>query len=51
MPFCSTRCRQIDLGRWFNEEFGFPVESNPMDELTEEDDGHQSDTSWDSRRN
>ena len=26
MPFCSTRCKQIDLGRWFDEEFGLPVE-------------------------
>ncbi len=24
LPFCSTRCRQIDLGRWFNEEYGVP---------------------------
>ncbi len=28
MPFCSERCRQIDLGRWFNEEFGLPHESS-----------------------
>ena len=20
-PFCSERCRLIDLGRWFNEEY------------------------------
>lgn len=20
-PFCSARCRQIDLGRWLNEEY------------------------------
>jgi endogenous inhibitor of DNA gyrase (YacG/DUF329 family) len=30
MPFCSVRCRQIDLGRWFNEEIGLPVD--PDDE-------------------
>ena len=23
-PFCSPRCKQIDLGRWFNEEFRIP---------------------------
>ncbi len=26
MPFCSTRCQQVDLGRWMNEEYGLPVE-------------------------
>ena len=25
-PFCSDRCRSVDLGRWFNEEFAVPVE-------------------------
>lgn len=24
MPFCSERCRQVDLGKWFNEEYGVP---------------------------
>lgn len=24
LPFCSERCQQIDLGRWFNEEHGVP---------------------------
>ena len=27
MPFCSQRCQQVDLGRWLNEQYGFPVES------------------------
>ncbi len=22
-PFCSERCRLIDLGRWFDEDFKF----------------------------
>jgi endogenous inhibitor of DNA gyrase (YacG/DUF329 family) len=26
MPFCSPRCRQIDLGRWLREEVSMPVE-------------------------
>ncbi len=30
MPFCSERCRLIDLGRWLNEEHHLPVE--PEDE-------------------
>lgn len=27
-PFCSDRCRLIDLGRWANEEFRIPVGSD-----------------------
>ena len=23
-PFCSLRCRQIDLGRWLNDEYRIP---------------------------
>lgn len=26
LPFCSDRCRQIDLGRWLDERHGLPVE-------------------------
>ena len=25
VPFCSERCRFVDLGRWFREERGLPV--------------------------
>jgi len=25
-PFCSERCRQVDLGRWLNEEYRLPAE-------------------------
>jgi len=31
MPFCSERCRQIDLGRWLREVYSVPVERNPDD--------------------
>jgi endogenous inhibitor of DNA gyrase (YacG/DUF329 family) len=24
MPFCSDRCRQIDLGRWLSEKYALP---------------------------
>jgi endogenous inhibitor of DNA gyrase (YacG/DUF329 family) len=24
-PFCSERCKQIDLGAWANEEYRVPV--------------------------
>jgi len=25
-PFCSRRCADIDLGRWFNEAYRIPAE-------------------------
>ncbi len=37
MPFCSSRCRKIDLNRWLNEEIALPVEDTP-----EEDPGPQA---------
>lgn len=27
-PFCSARCRTIDLGRWLNEDYRIPVEGS-----------------------
>ena len=24
-PFCSSRCRMVDLGRWLNEEYRMPI--------------------------
>jgi endogenous inhibitor of DNA gyrase (YacG/DUF329 family) len=27
LPFCSARCKQIDLGRWLGERYGMPFES------------------------
>ena len=26
MPFCSERCRLVDLGRWLVEGYGMPIE-------------------------
>jgi uncharacterized protein len=26
MPFCSERCRLIDLGRWLGERYGLSIE-------------------------
>ncbi|WP_169543180.1 DNA gyrase inhibitor YacG [Sneathiella aquimaris] len=25
-PFCSIRCQQLDLGKWFNESYVIPGE-------------------------
>ena len=27
MPFCSLRCRQVDLGRWLEETHAIPTDS------------------------
>jgi endogenous inhibitor of DNA gyrase (YacG/DUF329 family) len=36
-PFCSERCRTIDLGRWLGETYGLPVVPDPeADELPEQ---------------
>ncbi len=32
LPFCSMRCKQIDLGRWFNEDIGLPVEPDALED-------------------
>lgn len=30
-PFCSERCKMIDLGAWGNEEFRVPAQTPPQD--------------------
>jgi endogenous inhibitor of DNA gyrase (YacG/DUF329 family) len=40
-PFCSNRCRDIDLGRWFNE--GYAVPGPPADPFEELGDGGKED--------
>jgi hypothetical protein len=34
-PFCSARCADIDLGRWFTESYAVPA---PPPELAEDED-------------
>jgi uncharacterized protein len=31
-PFCSERCRQIDLGRWLQEDYRIPMDPETSDE-------------------
>ncbi len=40
-PFCSARCKQLDLGRWLNESYRVPVVEED-DEVDEEGDGEES---------
>jgi endogenous inhibitor of DNA gyrase (YacG/DUF329 family) len=32
-PFCSERCKMIDLGAWATERYRVPVEDNDESEL------------------
>lgn len=34
-PFCSERCKQIDLGAWASEKYAIPVVKQP-DELDDD---------------
>jgi endogenous inhibitor of DNA gyrase (YacG/DUF329 family) len=31
-PFCSPRCRQVDLGRWLTGAYAIPAADKPEDE-------------------
>ena len=34
-PFCSKRCRLIDLSRWLDERYGLPYESEEDPDIPE----------------
>ena len=36
-PFCSKRCADVDLARWFREDYRIPVPGNPLDEENPDD--------------
>lgn len=36
-PFCSSRCADVDLGRWLGEEYRIPAEES-ADDMAELDD-------------
>jgi endogenous inhibitor of DNA gyrase (YacG/DUF329 family) len=41
-PFCSARCKQVDLGRWLNGTYRIETEEGPDDPAqapTDEDEG------------
>lgn len=40
-PFCSARCRQIDLGRWLGERYAVS-QGDPTDEEGEGDERSQA---------
>lgn len=42
-PFCSERCKLIDLGRWVNEEYRVPGREVPREHSEDEGDGVKQD--------
>ena len=43
-PFCSDRCKQIDLGAWADESYAIPTEATDEWELAEQQAQALSDT-------
>ena len=41
-PFCSARCRDVDLGRWFGEVYAVPAAEPGYDEQEDEEDAPAS---------
>ena len=41
MPFCSSRCKSIDLGRWLEEGYSLPHVPDPEDDETPDDNWSQ----------
>jgi endogenous inhibitor of DNA gyrase (YacG/DUF329 family) len=37
MPFCSQRCKNVDLGRWLDEKYGMPYEADDDSQGPESD--------------
>jgi endogenous inhibitor of DNA gyrase (YacG/DUF329 family) len=31
-PFCSARCRDVDLGKWFSGSYAIPVKDDDYDD-------------------
>ena len=46
-PFCSKRCADVDLGRWFNESYAVPAVEPPdeWDMDSDPDEGSEASSS------
>jgi len=42
MPFCSPRCRLVDLGRWLDEGYSLPTEPEKESPDESQTNGHDS---------
>ena len=36
-PFCSERCKLVDLGRWIGEEYRIPADDKPSEPEPQDD--------------
>lgn len=41
-PFCSERCKMLDLGHWMLERYSIPDESEPAPGDTDDGEDHNS---------
>lgn len=41
-PFCSARCKSIDLGKWLSEEYRVPATPNEAGDGDEGSDGDEA---------
>lgn len=41
-PFCSERCKLVDLGRWVNEEYRVPDQRLPNQGVDEKEQGNNA---------
>lgn len=40
-PFCSERCKLIDLGAWANDEYKLPTQDAPQAGLKRQEDDYE----------
>ncbi|MGI9068922.1 MAG: DNA gyrase inhibitor YacG [Pyrinomonadaceae bacterium] len=43
-PFCSERCKLVDLSRWVSEEYRVPGGPVPREPVEDDEDGPRADT-------
>ncbi|MDB5393721.1 MAG: hypothetical protein JWM91_1227 [Rhodospirillales bacterium] len=41
-PFCSKRCADVDLGRWFNESYVVPEPIDPETVIADDGEGDET---------
>ena len=43
-PFCSERCKLVDLGKWVSEEYRVPGKPVPTESAEDQEDHRSSDS-------
>jgi hypothetical protein len=44
-PFCSERCKLIDLGKWAGERYRLPTKEQPSEEIHPSNDDYENEDS------